>query len=149
MNILNIHSLESKVLVDDNKYSYFADSGFVYYEKDKNTVYKIDLSKDEEAFFCSIDSPAYISADENYLYFDNQQAMYIDDSLTERTISAVDKETGKTVLSLSPKNNDDECCFGSDDIMIFKGTDDNSNDYFYIADKTKFPEFDGEYTELK
>ncbi len=139
LNILNIHSLESKVLVDDNKYSYFANSGFVYYEKDKNTVYKIDLSKDEEAFFCSIDSPAYISADENYLYFDNQQAMYIDDSLTERTISAVDKETGETVLSLSPKNNDDECCFGSDDIMIFKGTDDNSNDYFYIADKTNFP----------
>lgn len=138
LNSINIHTLESKVILEKNQYSYFAEDNYVYYEKDKNTVNKINLDTNEETFFCNIDGPCYISADDNYLYFDNQQAMYIDESITNRKIFVIDKKSGELMYSVSPKKSNDECLFGWNDFMFFKAITEDGLQKYYSVDKTKF-----------
>ena len=69
LNCMDIHTLENKT-IPQRKYSHFADEGKVYYFKDENTVAYYDLSNQKHKIFCKIDGPCYISADDNYIYFD-------------------------------------------------------------------------------
>ena len=90
--IIDIHSLKSKELVENGNYSVFADGNYVYYGKNENTVYRIDLATNEETFFCDIDGPCYISADSNYVYFDNLQSIYAGTDADNRKIFVYDVE---------------------------------------------------------
>uniref|UniRef100_UPI0040252540 hypothetical protein n=1 Tax=Eubacterium sp. TaxID=142586 RepID=UPI0040252540 len=87
--IIDIHSLKSKELVENGNYSVFADGNYVYYGKNENTVYRIDLATNEETFFCDIDGPCYISADSNYVYFDNLQSIYAGTDADNRKIQII------------------------------------------------------------
>ncbi|MCD7797776.1 MAG: DUF5050 domain-containing protein, partial [Clostridiales bacterium] len=118
--LIDIHSLKTKELADNDAYSLFADGEYAYYEKDENTVYRIDINTYEETFFCEADSLAYISADNNYIYFDNLQSIYIGKTgENDRKISIYNK-SGKHITDIIPKNPKGDCYFGGDDIMIFK-----------------------------
>ena len=120
-SVIDIHSLESETLVGNGAYSLFADGNYVYYGKDENTIYRIDLTTKEETFFCEIYGPCYISADSNYIYFDNLQAIYIDETDEKnRKITVCDKN-GNYVTEVIPQEPKDECYFGDDDYMFFKG----------------------------
>ena len=70
LNYMNIHTLE-KATIPERKYSHFADTGRVYYCKDESTIAFYDTDTQEHKDFCTIDGPCYISADDNYIYFDN------------------------------------------------------------------------------
>ena len=76
---MDIHTLENKT-IPQRKYSHFADEGKVYYFKDENTVAYYDLSNQKHKIFCKIDGPCYISADDNYIYFDNLQSIIVGNS---------------------------------------------------------------------
>ena len=103
LNRIDIHTLETQIILENNPYSYLADDQYIYYEKDQNTVNVMNLNTQEDIPFCNIEGPCYISADDNYLYFDNQQAMYIDDSITDRKITVIDKSTGTLLLQKKKK----------------------------------------------
>lgn len=148
LNSIDIHTLEIQTIIENNLYSYFVNEEFVYYERDKNTVYKINLDTNEESFFCNIDGPCYISADENYLYFDNQQAMYIDESITGRKITVINKQTGNFFTSVVPKSMDDECLFGGNDFMFFKEITDEDLQNYYAIDKTMFIQNKTDYIDM-
>lgn len=51
LNSIDIHTLESQTLLDNNQYSYFADDQYIYYEKDQNTVNRINLYTNDDMFF--------------------------------------------------------------------------------------------------
>lgn len=148
LNCIDIHTLKSKTIIENNQYSYFADDQYIYYERDKNTVNKINLDTNEETFFCNIDDPCYISADENYLYFDNQQAIYINEDTADRLITAVDKNTGKVIASVSPKNKEDECLFGGNDFIFFKEITSEGLQKYYSIDKTKLTQNKIDYIDM-
>ncbi len=121
-SLIDIHSLESKELVGNGAYSLFTDGNYTYYGDGKNTINRIDLNTNEETFFCNIEGPCYISADSNYIYFDNQQSITIGKTdERDRKISVFDKN-GKHITDIIPKNPEDECYFGGDDFMFFKET---------------------------
>ena len=120
-NLINIHSLETERVVGNEAYFLFVDGEYIYYEKGTNKVMRIDLNTKEETFFCNIDGPAYISADNNYVYFDNIQKIYINEDFNDRKIFVYDKE-GNYITEIVPKNTKDYCYFGGDDVMIFKET---------------------------
>lgn len=148
LNCIDIHTLKSKIIIENNPYSYFADEQYIYYERDKNTVNKINLDTNEETFFCNIDGPCYISADENYLYFDNQQAMYIDEGITDRKITVINKQTGAFFTAVIPKNMNDECLFGGNDFMFFKEITDEGLQKYYSIDKTTFIQNKTDYIDM-
>ena len=93
-SVIDIHSLESETLVGNGAYSLFADGNYVYYGKDENTIYRIDLTTKEETFFCEIYGPCYIT---------------------------VCDKNGNYVTEVIPQEPKDECYFGDDDYMFFKG----------------------------
>lgn len=145
-NVIDIHTLESKELVGNSAYSLFADENYVYYGKDENTIYRIDLTTYEETFFCEITGPCYISADSNYVYFDNLQAVYIDKTdENNRKITVFDKN-GNYVTEVVPQDTNDECCFGGDDYMFFK---DMSTKAVYAFDKAQFTSKDSQFIDLQ
>lgn len=148
LNSIDIHTLESQTVLDNNQYSYFADNQYIYYEKDQNTVNRINLYTNDDMFFCNIDGPCYISADDNYLYFDNQQAMFIDAGITDRKITVIDKRTGKIVTSVMPKNTDDECLFGGNDFIFFKEITNEGLQKYYSIDKTKITQNKIDYIDM-
>lgn len=148
LNSIDIHTLESQTLLDNNQYSYFADDQYIYYEKDQNTVNRINLYTNDDMFFCNIDGPCYISADDNYLYFDNQQAMFIDACITDRKITVIDKRTGKFIASVIPKNKDDECLFGGNDFIFFKEITNEGLQKYYSIDKTKITQNKIDYIDM-
>lgn len=143
---VDIHSLDSKTVIENDLYASFVENGSVYYEHDENTVNCIDLNSREEIEFCKINGPCYISADSNYFYFDNLQAMSLIDSISERKIYVYDKK-GNYVTEIIPKNPYDECFFGGDDVMIFKevtelgvAVEQNGVEGFYVLDKSTLPD---------
>lgn len=148
LNSVDIHTLKTQTVIARNQYSYFADEQYVYYEKDSKTVYRINLTTGKETLFCNIECPCYISADDSYLYFDNQQAMYIDQSITNRKIFVIDKKTGKFITSISPKNKEDECLFGANDFMFFKEITDEGSEQYYAIDKTKLIQGETDYIDM-
>ena len=121
---------------------------YIYYEKDQNTVKRINLYTNDDMFFCNIDGPCYISADDNYLYFDNQQAMFIDACITDRKITVIDKRTGKFIASVIPKNKDDECLFGGNDFIFFKEITNEGLQKYYSIDKTKITQNKIDYIDM-
>ena len=153
-NLINIHSLETEKIVGNEAYSLLVNGEYAYYEKGENTVYRIDLNTNDEEFFCSINGPAYISADSNYIYFDNRQKMHIDESFQDRKISVFDK-TGKHITDITLKNPKDRCCFGGDDIMIFMETaaaneaekSEGLKDY-YMLDKSQLTSSDKQFIDM-
>ena len=80
--LIDIHSLKARQLKDDKAYSLFADGDCAYYGNRSGEVYCINLTTNKETAFCNIGVPAYISADSNYVYFDNLQSIYIAVSYT-------------------------------------------------------------------
>lgn len=154
-SIINIHSLESSELVEDGNYSIFANGNYVYYGKDENTINRIDLITKEETSFCDINGPCYISADDNYIYFDNLQSIIVGNTdEQDRKIFVYDK-TGKYITEIVPKNPKDDCYFGGDDIMIFKEIKtgevvetDEANGY-YIFDKSQLTSPDKQFIDLE
>ena len=148
LNRIDIHTLETQIILENNPYSYLADDQYIYYEKDQNTVNVMNLNTQEDIPFCNIEGPCYISADDNYLYFDNQQAMYIDDSITDRKITVIDKSTGKIITSVMPKNTNDECLFGGSKFMFFKGITDEGIQNYYAIDKTTLIQSKTDYIDM-
>lgn len=143
--IIDIHSLKSKELVENGNYSVFADGNYVYYGKNENTVYRIDLATNEEIFFCDIDGPCYISADSNYVYFDNLKSIYAGTDADNRKIFVYDK-SGKYITYIVPQSPKDECYFGGDDYMFFK--DMGSNSKVYSFDKSLLTSTDRQFIDM-
>ena len=153
-NILNIHSLETKKMGNAPFASYIND-GYVYFENDETSVNCININTNEEKFFCNIDGPCYISADSNYIYFDNRQKMYIDESFNDRKIFVYDKN-GNYVTEITPKNPKDDCYFGGDDIIIFKevavtgeAIEAEGAKNYYILDKSQLTSQDRQFIDMK
>ena len=152
-NSVNIHTLESKCIFENNQFAAYAYDDYIYFEKKENTVNRINLNTNEEDFFCNIDGPCYISADSNYIYFDNLQKMYIDEIFNNRKILVYDKN-GNFVTEIIPKNPKDDCYFGGDDIMIFKENivgetmeADGAKGY-YILDKSQLTSPDKQFIDM-
>lgn len=145
-SMIDIHSLKSEELIGNGAYSLFADENYVYYGKDENTINRIDLTTKEDVPFCRIEGPCYISADSNYIYFDNLQAIYIDKTDEKnRKISVYDKN-GKCITNLSPKDTKDECYFGGDDYMFFKNTGTSK---WYAFDKNQMVAQNKQFIDMK
>lgn len=147
---LNIHTTENKTILEESLGSYFVCDGKIYYEKGDNIVNSIDLSTNEESFFCNIDSPSYMSGDSNYLYFDNLRSRYINDNIIDREIMVFDKN-GKKIGAVKPKNIDDECIFGGDDLLIFSSITDESSEnqgQYYALDKNKITQPNHEFIDM-
>lgn len=155
-SIINIHSLETKEIAGNEAYSLFADGEVAYYGKGGNKIYSINLNTSEEEFFCDINGPCYVSADSNYIYFDNLQKMYIDESFNDRKILVYDKN-GKFVTEIIPKNPKDICYFGGDDVMIFcdvvasdtNGDNTNNGIGYYVLDKSQLTSHDKQFIDMK
>lgn len=154
--LIDIHSLESKEIAGNEAYSLFADGEFAYYGKGENKIYRIDLNTNKEDFFCDITGPCYVSADSNYIYFDNLQKMYIDESFNDRKILVYDKN-GNFVTEIIPKNPKDICYFGGDDVMIFcdvaasdtNGDNTNNGIGYYVLDKSQLTSHDKQFIDMK
>lgn len=145
---VNIHNLESKCIFDNNKFAAYADENYVYYEKNENIVNRLDLKTNKEEFFCNIEGPAYVSADSQYIYFDNLQSVYIDRTdAKDRKIFIYDK-TGKYITEITPKNPNDDCYFGGNDIMFFKEITDDGSEQYYAIDKTKLIQGETDYIDM-
>lgn len=152
---INIHTLQEKCIFDSSTFAAYADSNYVYYEKDENTVNCVDINTNEETFFCDIKGPCYISADSNYVYFDNLQSIYIGKTdEKDRRILVYDK-TGKYITEIVPKNPKDDCYFGGDDIMIFKEIiagevmeSDGAKGY-YALDKSQLISSDKQFIDME
>lgn len=147
LNSVDIHTLESDVIVDDNKYSYFIDRAKIYYQKTKNVINCVDLETNSDEFFCNVDGLCYISADDNFVYFDNLQTLVIDESKTIRKISVLDKN-GNFVTEIEPRNPADDCVFGGNDLLIFRGSTEDNKLKYYAIDKNKIQNFDNEFIEM-
>ena len=149
LNCMDIHTLENKT-IPQRKYSHFADEGKVYYFKDENTVAYYDLSNQKHKIFCKIDGPCYISADDNYIYFDNLQSIIVGNS----KIFVYDK-SGKYVTEITPKNPKDDCYFGGDDMMIFKENIDGETAEsdgakgYYVLDKSQLKSPDKQFIDME
>ncbi len=154
LNYINIHTLETKQ-IPERKYSHFADKNSVYYFSDENTVSRYDLNSNESEPFCSINGPCYISADNNYVYFDNLQSIIVGRTKKEdRKIFVYDKE-GNFVTEITPKNQKDDCYFGGDDIMIFKEViagelieSDGAKGY-YVLDKSQLTSDNKQFIDME
>ena len=145
-SVIDIHTLESKELIGNRSYSRFADENYVYYGKDENTICRIDLATGEETVFCEIAGPCYISADSNYVYFDNLQAVHIDKAKEkDRRISVYDK-SGNYITEVAAREADDECYFGGDDYMFFK---DLSKNEVYALDKSQLASENRQFIDLQ
>lgn len=153
LKYINIHTLESKEITDV-RYSYLADIGKIYYEENDKKVNCLDMRTGENTVFCNIDGPAYISANSNYIYFDNRQKMHIDESFDDRKISVYDK-SGNFITEIIPKNPKDYCYFGGDDIMIFKEIstgevmESDGVKSFYVLDKSQLLSPDKQFVDMK
>lgn len=154
LNCMDIHTLENKT-IPQRKYSHFADEGKVYYFKDENTVAYYDLSNQKHKIFCKIDGPCYISADDNYIYFDNLQSIIVGNSKeSDRKIFVYDK-SGKYVTEITPKNPKDDCYFGGDDMMIFKEiiadevTEADGTKGYYVLDKSQLKSPDKQFIDME
>lgn len=158
-SLIDIHSLKSKEIVGNKAYSLFANGNNIFYEKGTDTVNCINLDTKEEKFFCEINGPAYISADSNYIYFDNIQSVYIDkNEEKDRKILVYDKK-GNYVTEIVPKNPKDDCYFGGDDIMIFKENivgetitndgDTNGAKGYYVLDKSQLTTPDKQFIDME
>lgn len=157
--MIDIHSLETKEIVGNEAYSLFADRTDIYYSDGENTIYHINLTTNEKTVFCNTDSPCYISADGNYIYFDNRQAISIGKIAEEnRKISVYDKN-GNYITEITPKNPKDECYFGGDDFMFFKDvyaaetvTDSStasSANVYYILDKAQLTSGNMQFIDME
>ncbi|MDE6752882.1 MAG: hypothetical protein K2J59_08950 [Eubacterium sp.] len=152
-NIMDIHSLEAKGAVDALFASYLNEE-YIYFENDKNSVHRIHIHTNEEEFFCSIDGPAYISADSKYIYFDNKQKMYIDENFNDRKIYVYDK-SGNYITEIVPKNPKDDCYFGGDDVMIFKEiiggeiVESDGAKGYYVLDKSQLTSPDKQFIDIE
>ena len=157
--LIDIHSLESKVIVGNKAYSLFAVGDVAYYEKGEKKVYRVDLNTGKEEFFCDIDSPCYISVDSNYIYFDNLQSIYIEKVEEKNRKILVYDKAGNYVTDIVPKNPKDDCYFGGDDIMIFKenivgetiidNSDANSAKGYYVLDKSQLTSNDKQFIDME
>ena len=154
LNYINIHTLESNQ-IPERKYSHFADNGKVYYCKDENTISYFDLNTKENEFFCDIKGPCYISADSNYIYFDNLQSIIVGKTdKKDRKIFVYDK-SGKYITEITPKNPKDDCYFGGDDMMIFKENIDGETAEadgakgYYVLDKSQLKSPDKQFIDME
>ncbi len=154
-NLIDIHSLETKRIVGNEAYSLFVDGKYAYYEKGENVVNCINLDTNEEEFFCNIDGPAYISADSEYIYFDNLQAIYIGRiDKKDRKIFVFDK-SGNYITEITPRNPKDYCYFGGDDVMIFKEfiggeiVESDGTKGYYVLDKSQLTSPDKQFIDME
>ena len=154
LNYMDIHTLETNQ-IPERKYSHTADSGKVYYGKDEKTVECYDLKTKETTFFCNINGPCYISADSNYIYFDNRQKMHIEENFNDRKIYVYDK-SGNYITEIVPKNPEDDCYFGGDDVMIFKEitvtgevVESEGAKGYYVLDKSQITSPDKQFIDME
>ena len=83
---------------------------------------------------------------EQYIYFDNLQAIYIDKTDEKnRKITVCDKN-GNYVAEVIPQESKDECYFGGDDYMLFK---DMSAGKVYAFDKSQLATQDMQFIHLQ
>ena len=115
----------------------------------------MNINTKETEFFCEIDGPAYISADSNYIYFDNRQKMHIEENFNDRKISVYDK-SGNYITEIVPKNPKDDCYFGGDDVMIFKEitvtgevVESEGAKGYYVLDKSQLTSPDKQFIDME
>ncbi len=154
LHYMDIHTLETNQ-IPEREFSHIADEGKVYYEKDEKTVECYDLKTKETTFFCNINGPCYISADSKYIYFDNKQKMYIDENFKDRKIYVYDK-SGNYITEIVPKNPEDDCYFGGDDVMIFKEitvtgevVESEGAKGYYVLDKSQITSPDKQFIDME
>ncbi len=154
LNYMDIHTFNGGQ-IPERKYSHIADEGKVYYGKDEKTVECYDLKTKETTFFCNINGPCYISADSNYIYFDNQSKMYLDERFMDRKIYVYDK-SGNYITEIVPKNPKDDCYFGGDDVMIFKEitvtgevVESEGAKGYYVLDKSQITSPDKQFIDME
>ncbi len=154
LHYMDIHTLETNQ-IPEREFSHTADAGKVYYGKDEKTIECYDLKTKKTEFFCNIDGPAYISADSNYIYFDNRQKRYVDEGFTDRKIFVYDKQ-GNFVTEIVPKNPTDACYFGGDDVMIFKEitvtgevVESEGAKGYYVLDKSQLASPDKQFIDIE
>ena len=154
LHYMDIHTLETNQ-IPEREFSHIADEGKVYYEKDEKTVECYDLKTKETTFFCNINGPCYISADSNYIYFDNRQKMHIEENFNDRKIYVYDKK-GSFVTEIVPKNPTDACYFGGDDVMIFKEitvtgevVESEGAKGYYVLDKSQLTSPDKQFIDME
>lgn len=147
LHSLNIHTLQSNTVIDDNKYSYFVDNNKIYYQKNYNEINCIDLKTNSDDFFCNVDKLCYISADDNYVFFDNKQLLGNEDNGIKREISVFDKD-GNFVNKIESKNKNDECLFGGNDKLIFKDSTNAINQKYYAVDKSHIKDSNHDFIEF-
>lgn len=158
LNYIDIHTLKVEQ-IPERKYSHFAEKSNVYYCKDENTINYFNLITKTNEFFCNVQGPCYISGDNNYVYLDNLQSIYIGKTdENDRKIFVYDK-SGNFVTEITPKNPKDDCYFGGDDFMIFKesivgetiteGSADNSAKGYYVLDKSQLTSSDKQFIDME
>lgn len=154
LNCMDIHTLENET-IPQRKYSHFADNGKVYYCKDENTIAYYDISSKEHKAFCKIDGPCYISADDNYIYFDNLQSIIVGKTEKHNRAILVYDKSGNYITNIIPKSSEDECYFGGNDIIIFKetvyeeATEADDAKGYYVVDKSQLTSSDKQFIDME
>lgn len=154
LNCMDIHTLENET-IPQRKYSHFADNGKVYYCKDENTIAYYDISSKEHKAFCKIDGPCYISADDNYIYFDNLQSIIVGKTEKHNRAILVYDKSGNYITNIIPKSSEDECYFGGNDIIIFKetvyeeATEADDAKGYYVLDKSQLTSSDKQFIDME
>lgn len=137
----DIHTLETKTVLENVPYSYLAADGYVYYLSDAQSLHRLDLKSGEDMLFYKTNQLCNLSADSNYIYLDNAMAMNLDERITGRVITVIDK-SGNPVTTVVPRAADDQCYFGGDDLMLFSyqkqdpENPDNEITLYYALDKS-------------
>ncbi len=90
LHYMDIHTLETNQIPEENFHIRQMREKYIT-EKTKKTIECYDLKTKETTFFCNINGPCYISADSNYIYFDNRQKMHIEENFNDRKIYVYDK----------------------------------------------------------
>lgn len=153
LNCMDIHTLENKT-IPQRKYSHFADDGKVYYCKNENTIVYYDISSQEHKVFCKIDGPCYISADDNYIYFDNLQSIIVGKTEKKNRAIFVYDKSGNYITNIIPKSSEDECYFGGNDIIIFKetvyeeATEADDAKGYYVLYKSQLTSSDKQFIDM-
>lgn len=137
----DIHTLETRTVLESVPYSYFAADGYVYYQSDVQSLHRLDLKTGEDMLFYKTNQLCNLSADSNYIYLDNAMTMNLDERITGRVITVIDK-SGNPVTTVVPRAADDQCYFGGDDLMLFSyqkqdpENPDNEITLYYALDKS-------------
>lgn len=135
---VNIHTKQSKILVENMQYPIAVYDNKVYFQSGKtnNTISSLDISTKETKQLFAVDEYGRISLDDNCLYIND----------VDKNVVAVYDKQGNKMSVYTPKKETDICVFGFGSLFFESSSDDGSMSY-YIADTSNLNEL--EEIELK